>query len=324
MNFNNINVLVLGDVMLDRFIYGNSTRLSPEAPVPIVLVNKQISTLGGAANVALNLRSLGCSSTLCGITGTESASKSVNDLLENNKIDAHIVSSSVSTTIVKNRIIADNQHVVRFDFENDFTSDRQCHDCFNKKIKETTNTKFNSVIISDYNKGTITEAVIENVKLSFPNAFILADPKPQHKSWYKDLYCITPNIHEARDMSEYSTPKDIGRDLKDKLNLSCLLITMSDQGVLFVDPENKVYHIEAYEMSMKERHHKIDVTGAGDTLISVFAASISTGNDLLYSVVLSNVAASIVVNKLGTATCSVEELEPHIKHVKEIYEKLKG
>lgn len=305
--------------MLDIFLYGSSKRLSPEAPVPIVLVDRQTLVLGGSANVAVNLRGIGCSCVLCGMTGNDINLQRIQALLTEKQIESRIGISSDCPTIVKNRVIADDQHVVRFDIEKHFSDENTVF----SKIASVDRSSIDGIIISDYNKGTVTENVIDLMKTQF-NCKIFLDPKPNHKNWYKDLFCITPNVNEAEQMSKYRSPRDIALDIKESLNLNCLVLTMSEKGVIFVDPENRIYEIPAYHLKVNERHHKIDVTGAGDTFISVFAASVVSGIDLLEAVVMSNIAAAVVVNKLGTSTCSDEELQNEMHAVPEIVQRIRN
>lgn len=301
-------ILVIGDIILDRYVYGNSTRLSQEAPVPVVLVDKVTYILGGASNVAANLSDLGADVYLTGMVGNDHFAASLIELLDNKKIKCSLVFTSLPT-IVKTRVISNDQHLVRFDIEKNY--EKETENLLNK-IKILSKENFDGVIISDYSKGSITEEIVYEIKNSFA-CKIFADIKPEHKEWYNNIYSITPNLNEAKRMSHKKELVEIAKDIKETMSLNNVVITLSEEGLLLVDDKNDVYKCYAHQRSVKERHHKKDVSGAGDTLLSVFCWSVISGNGLHYSVVLSNVAASVVVDKLGTSTCSYEELQQEIK-----------
>lgn len=308
----NKRILVVGDVMVDSFVYGSGYRLSQEAPVPVVLVNKKVSRLGGACNVAANLAALGCGVTLCGIVGKDVTADICRDLLDQTKIDSHLYVSSSEQTIHKTRIICDDQHVVRFDEEKKFSSGAEGME---ENLNEVNNC--DAVIVSDYAKGTINKRIIDIVKAKFSGKPIIVDPKPSNSDLYYGVTTITPNLTEARSMlgCPSASPKDCARMLQDKFKCQFIIVTLSDKGILLYS-DNEYYNLDAHPISMTDasRPQKRDVTGAGDTFISAFTASYCSGLSLKESVYIANVAAAVAVNKMGTEVCSDKELEEELEN----------
>lgn len=308
------NVLVIGDAILDVFLYGTASRLSQEAPVPVVNVNKVCKKAGGAANVACNLKDLGCDVTIVGCVGNDdNGDYLAHDLGSRNINIKHLVKSDSTITSVKTRVVAHDQHIVRFDHEQtnlDTASSSKIYSMFNT----LRGSSFDVVIISDYNKGMIDKVVCESVSKYFSDSFIIVDPKPANMLLYKGVHCITPNTFEAGYMSNLTDVDEMAVFLKHKLELDNVIITLSGDGVVLYDVNNKKHKFSAYvcKSTDKERHHRIDVTGAGDALISTLGAAIGCGINMVDAVQLANVAASVVVNKLGTATCSFAELKKEV------------
>ena len=304
------NIVVFGDVMLDRYISGSVDRVSPEAPVPVLKPIKEEIRLGGAANVALNLSSLGSKVSLIGISGKDSSSAQISKLLKENKIKSELVKSSLPT-ITKLRLLASKQQLLRVDNEEEFTKDdwSSVKRRFNKSISLTSN---NLLIISDYGKGTLQDipAVIRKAKKL--KKTVLVDPKGDNFSKYKGADVITPNFSEfIGEVGPVKSEREIttkAKSLIKSLNLGALLVTRGSEGMtLFNKEKGKVVRSD-FPTQAKE---VFDVSGAGDTVIASLAAALSTGFDMSSAVKLANVAAGIVVGKSGTATASLSEIEPH-------------
>ena len=316
--FKQLSILVVGDIILDAYKIGKAERLSPEAPVPLISIKKEFHRLGGAANVANNLVHLGCNVDLCGVIGDDHVGQSLFELLQKEKIGTEYVHIDKNTcTISKTRIIADDQHVVRYDKE------EPCDKTYSHIIENLQKNcdKYNCIIVSDYNKGFVKTEIIEILKNK--NKKIYADIKPAKKDLYNGIYCITPNFCEAKQMigaelhdiaMDEISSYEIAMHLKHYLNLQCIAITLSDRGAVGLCGDNNFVTMPTHICCLpKERHSRLDVTGAGDTFISILASAECIGLDFITSMKLANIGASIVVNKLGTCVCEVDELERELK-----------
>ena len=304
------NIVVFGDVMLDRYISGSVDRVSPEAPVPVLKPIKEEIRLGGAANVALNLSTLGSKVSLIGIYGKDSSSAQILKLLKKNKIKSELVKSSLPT-ITKLRLLSSKQQLLRVDNEEEFTKDdwSSVKGRFDKSISLKSN---NLLIISDYGKGTLQDipAVIRKAKKL--NKTVLVDPKGDNFSKYKGADVITPNFSEfIGEVGPVKSEREIttkAKSLIKSLNLGALLVTRGSEGMtLFNKEKGKVVRSD-FPTQAKE---VFDVSGAGDTVIASLAAALSAGFDMSSAVKLANIAAGIVVGKSGTATASLSEIGPH-------------
>ena len=304
------NIVVFGDVMLDRYVSGSVDRVSPEAPVPVLKPIKEEIRLGGAANVALNLSSLGSKVSLIGISGKDSSSAQILKLLKENKIKSELVKSSLPT-ITKLRLLSSKQQLLRVDNEEEFTKDdwSSAKRRFDKSISLKGN---NLLIISDYGKGTLQDipAIIRKAKKL--KKTVLVDPKGDNFSKYKGADVITPNFSEfTGEVGPVKNEREITTKAKlliKSLNLGALLVTRGSDGMtLFNKEKGKVVRSD-FPTQAKE---VFDVSGAGDTVIASLAAALSAGFDMSSAVKLANVAAGIVVGKSGTATASLSEVEPH-------------
>jgi len=304
------NIVVFGDVMLDRYVSGSVDRVSPEAPVPVLKPIKEEIRLGGAANVALNLSSLGSKVSLIGISGKDNSSAQIIKLLKENKIKSELVKSSLPT-ITKLRLLSSKQQLLRVDNEEEFTKVdwKSVKRRFDKSILQKSN---NLLIISDYGKGTLQDipAVIRKAKKL--KKTVLVDPKGDNFLKYKGADVITPNFSEfigevgpVRSEREITTK---AKDLIKSLNLGALLVTRGSEGMILFNKEKGKVVRSDFPTQAKE---VFDVSGAGDTVIASLAAALSTGLDMTSAVKLANVAAGIVVGKSGTATASISEIEPH-------------
>jgi bifunctional ADP-heptose synthase (sugar kinase/adenylyltransferase) len=316
IDFNNIpnaKILVIGDIILDHYKVGKVERLSPEAPVPLVNIDNELWRTGGAANVACNIKSIGCNVDLAGIIGNDSNGKIVKKLLSDCQIKtSEIVESSNIKTTVKTRVIGSDQHIVRYDKEDVLSDIHPDKHLMFGLIRDIINKhEYDMVVISDYGKGIISNSTMEFLRTVLDARKIIADVKPKNKDLYKGIFCITPNRIESYQMVHVDDSVDmIAKRLKEYLDLKCIIITLSTEGALLVDEDDNVHFISPhfYQPSV-ERHYRIDVTGAGDTLLSVFSAGVAAGNSLIDSLRLANIAASIIVTKLGPASCTLEELK---------------
>ncbi len=305
--FGKQRILVIGDLILDRYIWGKVDRISPEAPVPIVEVTKEDFLLGGASNVANNIRALGGSATIVGVIGNDRAGDVLTNLLDKQGIRCQGVVRCSRNTIVKTRIIAHNQQVVRFDREDKERLDGK----ISKEILEYIRgvlPDHNAVIISDYKKGVVSSELIgEILKNAKPShIFVSVDPKVSHFRFYKGVSLITPNLVEASLASgiEIKDEKSLisaGKTLLKKLSCDAVLITRGEQGMSLFEKE-KVTHIPTVTKDV------YDVTGAGDTVIAAFTLAHASGANLRDAAVIANHAAGIVVGKVGTAVATPDQL----------------
>lgn len=305
--FNNAKVLVLGDVMLDRYWFGSTDRISPEAPVPVVKVQEHEDRAGGAANVAMNIASLNVPVTLHGLVGKDEAGKALDNLLTLHHIQNQCVAVSSHPTITKLRILSRHQQLLRLDFEENFHY-IDCQELFAKLEAEIT--AYGALVLSDYGKGTLdgVQTMIQIArKAKVP---VLIDPKGTDFERYRGATLLTPNVSEFEAVAGNCKDDDelVAKGLKmiADFELSALLITRSEKGMTLLRPNQAPFHLPT---QAKEVY---DVTGAGDTVISVLATAIADGRPLEEACYLANAAAGIVVGKLGTSTVSQSELEQAI------------
>lgn len=310
-DFSKAKVLVIGDFVLDQFIWGDVSRISPEAPIPVVSVNKKTFMLGGALNVVNNIYSLGARVYPCGVIGKDNYAQILLKELKKKNIDVGgIVIDKQRPTTLKTRIIARHQQVVRVDEEetaplaqDDFS---QFLDYIKKKICDV-----DLVLIEDYGKGVIIPELLEEViKLAkLHNKLITVDPKEEHLSYYKGASVITPNYQEAlkavQSLCPQKTEKDdlrnVGKKLLQKLKCKAVLITLGEKGMCLFEKE-KISHIPTVARDV------FDVSGAGDTVIAVFSLALCAGATMQQAAYVSNYAAGIVVGKIGISTITQEEL----------------
>ncbi|VAW99184.1 ADP-heptose synthase / D-glycero-beta-D-manno-heptose 7-phosphate kinase [hydrothermal vent metagenome] len=302
--FGSARVLVLGDVMLDRYWMGETSRISPEAPVPVVKVGDIEERAGGAGNVAINIAALGANATVVGLTGEDDAANSLLNLMQQAGVTPHFSKDLKHATVTKLRILSRNQQLIRLDFEDGFPhhNNEQLLEIFSQQVQQA-----GAVILSDYGKGTLQDCQSFIQQAAQHQIPVLVDPKGSDFSKYKGATLITPNLSEFEQVVGHcKTEKDIvdkGSVLLEELNLSALLITRSEKGMTLLQRGKDALHLPTRAREV------YDVTGAGDTVISVLAASLAAGVDLAEATMLSNLAAGVVVNKIGTATVSQEELK---------------
>lgn len=300
--FQNVSVLVVGDAMLDRYWFGDASRLSPEAPVPVVKINRCEERLGGAANVARNAASIGANSTLLAVVGDDDAGKVILKLLEENNVNPCLHKDPHYSTIVKLRILAQNQQLLRTDFETTIQS--SALDYHESKFTSLL-PSHDLIILSDYGKGgldRISTIIEKGRELGKP---ILVDPKGTNYVQYKYATCITPNKSElAQVVGQWRDEKDLevrAQNLREELKLEKLLLTRSEEGMTLFD-ENGSWTVPA------QAREVFDVSGAGDTVISVLGVMLGARYDWKTAVQISNRAGGIVVGKLGAASLTYEEL----------------
>jgi rfaE bifunctional protein kinase chain/domain len=312
--FSKVKILVLGDIMLDRFTWGKVSRISPEAPVPVVVVDDEDFHLGGAANVVNNIHSLGGRVSLCGVVGDDEFGERILKRLTDIGIGTYgVFVEEGRQSTVKTRIFAHQQQVVRIDRETTdhlkATTFRNLSEFLKKNMEGS-----DGIILSDYGKGLLTRELIRTTirKAKEMKKFVLVDPKPRHFSSYRGATVVTPNTKEASEASgvpitdEFSLKK-VGRKLLKGLGCKALVITRGDEGMAIFEPHQELFvHTVAKEV--------YDVTGAGDTVIGTIALALGAGASVIDAVKLANYAAGIVVEKKGTATVNREEL---IKAIRE-------
>lgn len=313
-NFSKVKVLVVGDVMLDRFWWGNVSRISPEAPVPVVNLQNTSLVAGGAANVAANIAGLGAEAVLVGVIGDDEESKLFTDaLLKSNVSPNYLVTIAGRQTTTKTRIIAHSQQVVRIDRENncDLTADEE------KKVWELIRQHIKTVdiiIISDYAKGVLTKRLVERLitKARQANKLVLVDPKGKNYSKYKNATLLTPNQKEAAEacnLEENSQDylKKSGKMLLENLAVNAVLITQGENGMMLFQKNGKVSHLKSFARKV------YDVTGAGDTVIAALTVALAAGADFYTAAMIANTSAGLVVEQIGTTAISLNLLEKELR-----------
>jgi rfaE bifunctional protein kinase chain/domain len=302
-------LLVLGDLMLDHYLWGRCERISPEAPVPVVEVQKETSSLGGAGNVAANLTALGAEPVLVGLVGEDDRSRLLFEAFADRGVDTRaIVRDPSRPTTMKTRIIAHSQQVVRADWESRA-------DVEGKALKTLLATlerelpKCHGLIVSDYGKGVVTRVVLEKA-IGLAKAKKLptcVDPKESHIDAYKGVSILTPNQNEAgyvmgQRITDETSLMSVGWGLQKRLDVDCALITRGADGMSLFERSGRYTHLPTVAREV------YDVTGAGDTVVSVVSLALAAGADYPEACYLANHAAGVVIREVGTATCSPSEL----------------
>lgn len=306
--FDRAQVLVVGDLMLDRYWHGATSRISPEAPVPVVKVGQREDRIGGAGNVALNIASLGAGASLVAVVGQDEAADALRTRLESAGIHADFQVSVDKPTITKLRVISRHQQLLRLDFEEGFAS----QDCDQLPTKvEQLLANVGVLVISDYAKGALQNSQPFICSARAAGVPVLVDPKGSDFERYRGATLLTPNLAEFEAVVGHCVNEQAlvekGLDLLDRLDIEALLITRSEHGMTLLRRGMPELHLPARAREV------FDVTGAGDTVISVLAAALGAGEDLPAAVAMANIAAGIVVGKLGTATVSMPELRRAIQ-----------
>jgi D-beta-D-heptose 7-phosphate kinase/D-beta-D-heptose 1-phosphate adenosyltransferase len=301
--FDKARVLVLGDIMLDRYWQGPTSRISPEAPVPVVKVDEIVDRPGGAGNVALNISALGAAACLRGYTGDDEMADSLQDMLHGAGVQCLFERESGRPTITKLRVISRHQQLIRLDFEE---TDVLQHDTSLENGLQKHLDQCGALILSDYAKGALQDPgpIISAARAA--GVAVLVDPKGTDFARYRGATLLTPNLHEFEAVVG-SCPSEQelvarGESLMSELDLGALLVTRGEHGMTLLRPGEDEMHLPARAREV------FDVTGAGDTVIAVLGAAVAAGESLPHAVALANIAASIVVGKLGTAAVSAPEL----------------
>lgn len=313
--FSRVKVLVIGDVMLDRYWWGNVDRISPEAPVPVVRLKNSESTAGGAANVAVNVAGLGAVPYLVGLIGDdEEGNELKKDLIEKGIFAGGLLILDGRPTTVKTRVVAHSHHVVRIDSEHTDELDQQQSDTVWKDIEGVIG-KSDVVVLSDYAKGILSEHLVskviaESIARSKP---VLVDPKGREYKKYKGATLLTPNRMEAShaaglDADGAEGLSRIARKLLEEVGLESLIITQGEQGMTLYPKEKEPVFFPALARKV------YDVTGAGDTVIATLAVALGAGCDLPAAARLANIAAGLVVEKVGTTAVGLEQLRQAAEH----------
>lgn len=317
-DFSQAKILVVGDLMLDRYWHGPTSRISPEAPVPVVKIEESEERAGGAGNVALNIAALNGLPSLLGITGQDEAAQILKNQLTPYGVDCQFVELAGCTTITKLRVLSRHQQLIRLDFEDAFSQ--------NKEPIESTKLLLNVfaekmpqhevILFSDYQKGTLAQ-LPELIRLArAENKKIIIDPKGSDFSIYRGATLLTPNLSELEvivgtcQSDEQLVEK--AEKLRQELDLEALLVTRSEKGMTLLQAGKTAVHLPTRARDV------YDVTGAGDTVIATLAASIAAGMNMVDAVKLANLAASVVVGKVGTATVTVHELRAAMRQLSDV------
>ena len=311
VDFSKCNILIVGDIMLDKYYFGKVERISPEAPVPIVNIVSEESRLGGASNVANNISSLGGNAFLCGAIGHDLFGKEIERMGRQKNIRTSFIKTE-QPTIAKARVIGGLQQIVRIDYEQKLRLNergyQQLKELISKLIKEV-----HLLVISDYGKGFISQEICSFLIQTAQehHIHVIVDPKGQEWEKYAGADLITPNVKELGEITGKTINNDdreieiAGKTILDRYGLSALLVTRSEKGMSLINRQETI-HIPTYSQEV------FDVSGAGDTVVATLALALSAGKDIKEAMYIANVAAGIVVTKLGTATVTQEELNKHL------------
>ena len=312
--FGNKKILVIGDVMLDKYIWGEVSRVSPEAPVQVVKVEKESYAPGGAANVASNVASLNGATYMIGLVGEDQANKVLISELKSRQINTDgMVEDKNRPTIQKVRVVGKGQQLLRFDYEDsgylDEGMEKKIFDFVLKRIQN-----IDAIIISDYAKGIITKNLAESlIRLANEKKkIIVVDPKPKHKNFYKNATLITPNNNEACEMLNVEEKNDndiikVGKTLLENLN-AALILTRGEKGMAIFEKNSEITNIPT---KAKEVY---DIVGAGDTVVATLALALASNATLKEAATIANYAAGITVGKVGTSTVIIDEIRKAIEN----------
>ncbi|MBI1799236.1 MAG: D-glycero-beta-D-manno-heptose-7-phosphate kinase [Candidatus Eisenbacteria bacterium] len=307
-------IAVLGDCMVDRYLWGRVERISPEAPVPVVEIERESFTVGGAGNVAANLRALGAEPVLLGVLGDDADAATLHAELERRGVTASsLVSDASRPTTVKTRIIAHSQQVVRADRESRADVDGGALDRLLQEIERVL-PKCEGLVVSDYGKGVVNARTLEcALGIARRAAFAVSvDPKESHIDAYRGVSILTPNQSEAgwvqgRRVVDEATLMEVGWGLQKRLDAHAVLVTRGAGGMSLFERGGRYTHLPTFAREV------FDVTGAGDTVVSVVALALAAGADFVSACALSNHAAGVVIREVGTTVCTLEELRASIE-----------
>ena len=315
MNFNTTskkpNVLVIGDLMIDHYLWGNTNRISPEAPVQIVDINKETTVLGGAGNVVNNLVSLGADVMVMSVIGEDEVSKELTEMLDAIHVKHYLICDEKRKTTKKSRIIASAQQIIRYDQESKDDISKEAEALIITGLLKIIS-EFDVVLVSDYGKGVITDSLMAKINFcaSGCEAKVLVDPKGDDYSKYIGSYLLTPNKKEAESATKISINDDdsLKEALKKLHKTACLqvpMITLSEDGIAILDENNRVIKKPTVAREV------FDVTGAGDTVLASLGYCLALGKNITASMEFANLAAGVVVGKIGSATTTLEEIEEY-------------
>ncbi len=309
-NFGKTRILVIGDIMLDKFIWGKVSRISPEAPVPVVEFDHETTMLGGATNVVNNIVSLGGKVLLCGVVGDDYTGREIFSLLNESKVNVSgIIIEDNRPTTIKTRIIAHAQQVVRYDRETRESLKPETTDSILNFIHDQKD-NLSAIIVSDYRKGVVTREIMEGVKdlMSTRDLPLAVDPNIKNFPLYEGVTIITPNHNEAQeaagiDILDEESLRRVGEKLLQSYRCRALLITRGEDGMTLFEEGGKRVDIKAIARKI------YDVTGAGDTVTATLTLGIVAGLDMKSAAYLSNLAAGIVVGEVGTSAVKIDDLK---------------
>lgn len=304
------NILVIGDLMIDEYLWGSCERISPEAPVQVVDIKKETSVLGGAGNVINNLVSLGAKVSVMSVIGDDDVGHDLKYMLDEQGVKSFLVEQKGRKTSRKTRLMASHSQVVRYDKESKNNISQESAKKLYAKLQEKINA-YDTILLSDYDKGVLTDELIKNV-ITYANKYgkkVLVDPKGIDYSRYKGAYLLTPNKKEAELASNIIIEnddrlRDVLVKLKDEASLAVSVVTLSENGIAILENDK----ITVKPTVAREVY---DVTGAGDTVLASLGFSLSLGYDIETSVEFANLAAGVVVGKLGSATVTMDEIEEY-------------
>jgi D-beta-D-heptose 7-phosphate kinase/D-beta-D-heptose 1-phosphate adenosyltransferase len=305
--FKDIKILVIGDVMLDKYIWGEVSRISPEAPVPIILKDGQRQVLGGASNVVNNIYGLGAIPIVCGVVGADPNAGHIISMLDQMELPiGGIIIDKDRPTTVKGRVIGNNQQIVRIDEESSKPINSNIMNMVLAFV-ESSLSEIDAIIISDYGKGIISRKLIYELRDMAKDKIITVDPKVGNFRFYKGVTCITPNHHEAGEFCGFKivnkrTLDRAGKQIIEKLECESVLITQGKDGMTLFEASGNVVHLPARVKRV------FDVSGAGDTVISVFTTALAAGTGMKEAAAIANVAAGIVVAEPGTSVIVIDKL----------------
>ena len=310
--FEDLKILIIGDVMVDSYVWGKVSRVSPEAPVPVVMRTQTENRLGGAANVALNIKSLGALPVMCSVIGTDENSKIFKELIRQlNMPEEGVIESPERITTSKTRIIANHQQLLRVDQEVDHYIDEELENTLWQRIQALVNqSNIAAIIFQDYDKGVITPSLIEKV-ISLGNSWnipTLVDPKKRNFTHYRDATLFKPNFKELTEgmhldlsKTDFESIHAAAKDLQERSGFKMVMITLSEQGIMISkDNEYKIVRTQTRDVA--------DVSGAGDTVIAVAGLCLATGLDAYDMARLANLAAGLVCEKVGVVPVEKEWL----------------
>ena len=311
--FKEKKVLVVGDVILDRYMFGDVARISPEAPIPIVTINHEKYVPGGASNTANNITALGGNVFVVGTTGNDEMRERLISVLEMNNINTKgLFVDNSRPTIIKARVVAQNQQLLRIDHEKTHFISADIENQIIEFIKKNINL-FEVIVVSDYGKGVITKNLARQIIILAHQTGkrVIVDPKQKDTDFYRGAYLVTPNLKEASETAKFEAKVEediafIGKKLMIDFGAN-ILITRGKEGMTLCQ-ENEIVHIPT------KAREVYDVSGAGDTVVGTIALALAAGAELVDAVVLANYAAGIVVSKFGTATTNAEELKQYIEN----------